>query len=90
VSSLRRNHGAGAFLDLFYNFFLRKHKRHLRFISLKSYKSSVVSSASTVDLICICGTMAIKAATTGLCPVVVDARKIDGWFLLFDCLWLLF
>jgi hypothetical protein len=42
-------------------------------------KSSLVSSASTLDPIWICG-------TTSLCPVVVDARKIDGWILLFDCL----
>jgi hypothetical protein len=25
-----------------------------------------------------------------LCPVVMDARKIDGWILLFDCLWISF
>jgi hypothetical protein len=67
---------------------LRKCKRHLRFISLKSYVSSLVSSAATLDLICICGTTAIKATTSGLCLVVVDECKIDGWILLFDCLWI--
>jgi hypothetical protein len=49
------------------------------------YKSSLVSSGSTLDLICIYGIMAINATTTStsLCPVVIDARKIDCWILLF-------
>jgi hypothetical protein len=89
VSSLCRNHGAGAF-STSVTIFLRKCKRHLRFISLKSYISFLVSSASTLDLICICGTTAIKATTSGLCLVVVDEHKIDGWILLFDCLWIWF
>jgi hypothetical protein len=55
---------------------------------ISHYKSSLVSSVSTLDLLCICGNVSIKETTIGLGPVVVYALKIDGWILLFYCLWI--
>jgi hypothetical protein len=77
VSSLRRNHGAGAFLDLFNNFFFAKTQKTfaLHFIE---------------ELQIFCGELCFNRRSHMHLPVVVDARKIDGWFLLFDCLWMLF